>query len=120
MSNLFITADTHFGHENCICYDNRPFKNLEHMDSELIRRWNARVKPFDQIIIAGDFMFHNSALYSLDRGMFLVVSRVGVADKYHQAFLILQNIFVGVSSLRNFNLHVIFSDIIILFIWIFW
>lgn len=61
MSNLFITADTHFGHENILNYCNRPFKSLEHMDSELIRRWNARVKPFDQIIIAGDFMFHNSA-----------------------------------------------------------
>lgn len=60
MSNLFITADTHFGHENIIHLDNRPFKNLEHMDAELIRRWNARVKPFDQIIIAGDFMFHNT------------------------------------------------------------
>lgn len=60
MPNLFITSDTHFSHFNAIAHSNRPFRDLEHMDSTLIRNWNARVKPRDQIIIAGDFMFHNS------------------------------------------------------------
>ena len=60
MSNLFITADTHFGHENILNYCNRPFKSLEHMDSELIRRWNARVKPSDVVLHLGDFSFRNT------------------------------------------------------------
>jgi calcineurin-like phosphoesterase family protein len=61
MSNLWITADTHFGHENIIKYCNRPFKSVEQMDKVLIHNWNERVKPLDHIIINGDFMFHNSS-----------------------------------------------------------
>ena len=61
MSNLWITSDTHFGHFNIIASCNRPFKNLESMDKALINNWNSRVKPKDQIIIVGDFMFHNSS-----------------------------------------------------------
>jgi len=55
------TADTHFGHRNIIRYTNRPFKSLEHMNSELIRRWNERVNPEDVVFCVGDFCFKNSS-----------------------------------------------------------
>jgi len=58
---LWTTSDTHFGHANIIKYCNRPFKSVEHMDRELIRRWNERVKPEDTIIFLGDFCFKNSS-----------------------------------------------------------
>ena len=54
---LWFTADTHFGHSNIIQYCHRPFKSVDHMDRELIRRWNDRVKPDDTIIHLGDFCF---------------------------------------------------------------
>jgi len=60
MGELYITADTHLGHENIISYCNRPFRNLNHMDSEIIRRWNERVREDDTVIVAGDFCFTNS------------------------------------------------------------
>jgi len=60
MSNLFLTSDTHFGHANIIKYCNRPFKNLDHMDKELIKRWNERVKPSDVVLHLGDFSFKNT------------------------------------------------------------
>jgi calcineurin-like phosphoesterase family protein len=60
MAELFITSDTHFGHANIIKYTGRPFKDVYHMDTELIRRWNERVAPEDTVIHLGDFCFKNS------------------------------------------------------------
>lgn len=56
MRNFYI-ADTHFGHANVIKYDDRPFKDVEEMDAELIRRWNERVSPGDTVHILGDFIW---------------------------------------------------------------
>ena len=54
---IFFTSDTHFGHSNIIEYCNRPFKNIEHMNKELIKRFNERVKPEDSVFFLGDFCF---------------------------------------------------------------
>ena len=43
MQKIFFTADTHFGHENVIRFDNRPFASVEEMDAEMIRQWNNKV-----------------------------------------------------------------------------
>lgn len=39
MKNLYI-ADTHFHHEKCIVFDNRPFSSLNEMHDCLIDNWN--------------------------------------------------------------------------------
>lgn len=51
----WFTADLHFGHGNVITYCSRPFAGVAQMDSELIARWNARVAPDDEVVVAGDF-----------------------------------------------------------------
>lgn len=53
----WLTADTHFWHANILKYCNRPFKDVEEMNTELIKRWNAVVGEDDIVYHLGDFCF---------------------------------------------------------------
>ncbi len=54
---VFFTSDLHFGHENVIRFDNRPFKNVEEMNAELIARWNRKVRAGDLVYVLGDLIW---------------------------------------------------------------
>lgn len=61
---VWFTSDTHFGHENIIRYCNRPFRNAEEMNAELILRWRETV-PEDGIVFhLGDFAHGNARLWN--------------------------------------------------------
>ncbi len=53
---LFFFSDPHFGHANIIQYSNRPFKDVEEMNTELVKRYNVTV-PKDAICIWGGDCF---------------------------------------------------------------
>lgn len=55
----FYVSDLHFGHKNVICYDKRPFQDIEENDRILIENWNQRVGVEDEVYIAGDFAYKN-------------------------------------------------------------
>jgi calcineurin-like phosphoesterase family protein len=57
MANFYI-GDLHFGHKNCLGFDNRPFKTIEEHDRELIAAWNKKVGPEDHIYILGDVSWY--------------------------------------------------------------
>lgn len=61
MGRLFFTADQHFDHDNklggIIHFCDRPFKDLITMNNTLIRNWNERIKPEDDVIVLGDFAY---------------------------------------------------------------
>ena len=57
MGKVFFTSDTHWGHENVIGFDKRPFKTVEEMDEELVRRWNAKVAKGDLVYVLGDMIW---------------------------------------------------------------
>lgn len=57
--NYFI-ADTHFGHENALRFDNRPWTDIHVHDLEIIKRWNDTVEIDDTVYILGDISWHNS------------------------------------------------------------
>ncbi len=50
----FIIADTHFGHENIIKHESRPFANADEMNNRLIELWNSVVGKDDLIYVLGD------------------------------------------------------------------
>ena len=58
---VFFTSDLHFGHANVIKFDDRPFKTVEEMDSELIKRWNSKVGKGDIVYVLGDFIWRSSS-----------------------------------------------------------
>jgi calcineurin-like phosphoesterase family protein len=54
---IYFSADHHFNHDNIIKLSNRPYINVEQMNSELISLWNSVVKPEDIVFYLGDFGF---------------------------------------------------------------
>ncbi len=63
---IYFIADTHFGDERILRYENRPFHNAQDMDRELARRWNETVAPDDKVYVLGDRSEeHTSELQSL-------------------------------------------------------
>ena len=55
--SIFYIADTHFGHENSIRFCNRPFADVNEMNLTLIKNWNAKVTPDDDVYVLGDFAY---------------------------------------------------------------
>ena len=56
---IYYIADTHFGHENILHYDSRPFKNIGTMDDALVFNWNNSVRPEDTVYVLGDAFWGN-------------------------------------------------------------
>lgn len=54
---IFYIADTHFGHENILHMDSRPFPSIEAMDKALIENWNSRISDNDTVYVLGDAFF---------------------------------------------------------------
>ena len=59
---IHFTADHHFGHPGVIEMCARPFRDLDEMTEEMVRRWNDVVQPGDVVYHLGDF-----GLGSVDR-----------------------------------------------------
>lgn len=53
-------ADLHFGHENMIRMDGRPFESVSEMDEALVHRWNEVVGDDDEVYVLGDFCYKSS------------------------------------------------------------
>ena len=60
MPETFYVADLHFGHKNCLAFDNRPWTTTEEHDSALIKNWNEQVGYNDIVYILGDVSWHNT------------------------------------------------------------
>lgn len=58
---FYFIADTHFGHENALAFDNRPFKTIEEHDNTLIENWNQAVGMEDDVFILGDISWYNAS-----------------------------------------------------------
>lgn len=52
--SVFFIADTHFGDENILRYENRPFENVFEMNEKIVSNWNGLVADDDEIYFLGD------------------------------------------------------------------
>lgn len=87
MSRKFYISDTHWGHNNVLAFDQRPFKTVDEMDAELIRRWNSVVNAGDIVYILGDMFWISPSkakpiMEQLNGQKFLVK---GNHDRWHDA-----------------------------------
>ena len=57
----FYISDLHFGHKNCLAFDNRPFIDIETHDQTIIDRWNCAVGVCDDVYLLGDISWYNSS-----------------------------------------------------------
>jgi len=64
---IFFTSDCHFDHANIIKFCDRPFKNVTHMNEEMIKRWNSVVTSDDLVYHIGDFAWKNQGKKFEDR-----------------------------------------------------
>lgn len=56
MGKIFVTSDTHFGHDREFLWGPRGFTSIQEHDAEVIRRWNEVVGPEDTVFHLGDVM----------------------------------------------------------------
>lgn len=56
----FYISDLHFGHQNILSFDSRPFADIETHDDTIIENWNNVVGIDDTVYILGDISWHNS------------------------------------------------------------
>ncbi len=56
-SKSYFTADWHLFHANIIKYCNRPFSNVEEMNTIILDRLNEKVSPNDNLYFLGDMAF---------------------------------------------------------------
>ena len=54
MSNIWITSDTHFGHDKDFIWKARGYCSIQEHDEDLIKKWNERIKPDDIVYHLGD------------------------------------------------------------------
>lgn len=54
--DVFVTADTHFGHANIIRFCDRPYATAREMDDALVAEWNRVVGDDDDVLHLGDFV----------------------------------------------------------------
>ena len=74
MSSVWLTSDTHFGHNGVCIFTQadgvtplRPWDTPGEMDEAMVVAWNKRVKPEDRVYHLGDVVINRKALKILDR-----------------------------------------------------
>jgi calcineurin-like phosphoesterase family protein len=56
----YVISDHHFGHENILELEDRPFQDVGDMNRKYISIWNDYIDPEDTVIYVGDFCWHDA------------------------------------------------------------
>jgi len=63
MTAIWLTSDTHFGHDNIRVHCHRPFDSVEEMDETIIENWNRLIDKTDLVYHLGDFAWRGREKY---------------------------------------------------------
>lgn len=63
---ILFTSDLHYGHANVIKHGNRPFANLEEMNSWILKELTTKIKPNDFLFDLGDMFWSLSSQQMCD------------------------------------------------------
>src|SRR5690349_2837927 len=58
---LYVTSDLHLWHSNIIRLCDRPFRDVEHMNNEIVKRFNEVLTPDDVLLNLGDVVMGKRA-----------------------------------------------------------
>ena len=83
----FYTADLHLFHFNIIRLCNRPYKTAEEMNEDLIAKWNAKVKPEDEVYICGDLVFKATDINEVKKLLKSLNGKKYLVQGNHDVFL---------------------------------
>lgn len=77
MSKIWLTSDTHFGHDRDFIWSPRGFTSATQNDKEIIKRWNSVVSSHDIVYHLGDVMLGDnksgmSCLRQLNGNIFII------------------------------------------------
>lgn len=59
---IWLTSDTHFGHNRAFLYEPRGFTNVQDMNETIVKNWNEVVGPNDTVYLLGDVMLNNNEI----------------------------------------------------------
>ena len=60
MSRIFLTSDTHFGHDREFLFGPRGFSSIQEHDEAVVANWNSVVGPDDIVYHLGDVMLNDN------------------------------------------------------------
>lgn len=66
MSNIWVTSDTHFGHDKEFIWGPRGYQSVEENDKDIIQKWNSIVTPEDIVYHLGDVMLGPDMEYGIN------------------------------------------------------
>lgn len=56
MSKIFLTSDTHFGHDREFIWKTRGFNSVKEMNETIVQKWNDTVSTEDDVYVLGDII----------------------------------------------------------------
>ena len=70
MEKVYFIADTHFFDDTIWRYENRPFKTISEMNSEMISLWNSFIYPEDSVKVFFAFVLYLSFMCYFMKDLF--------------------------------------------------
>jgi calcineurin-like phosphoesterase family protein len=111
MSEIWVTSDTHFNHENILTFTDfsgnkvRNFSSVEEMNEIMIQRWNEVVKICDKIYHLGDVFFGQKTWIEANWKRLNGKKRLIVGNHDDIPYIVKQRMFEKVEMWRMFSEH---------------